>query len=245
VIFAVPESGAFPGRAVGEALQARLPGAGVLICPAGRWGTAIRADRAQRLCGPPEVQLSIGGMRLEASPAAWTPLSAAGAEALAALILEQLGPAQERRLLEVGCGIGSVSLLLARAGFLVEGFDSRWSAVLDARRNAERNGIAGARFHAAAAPGAIRRLLARGRRYDTAFIHALRKPYGEQTFALFAELGIRQVVYCSPYPANLARDAAALVRRGWRLTHATPIDLIPYSNHVLVVAGFVRQGVPA
>ncbi|MBI4574821.1 MAG: class I SAM-dependent methyltransferase [Planctomycetes bacterium] len=55
------------------------------------------------------------------------------------------------RALEVGCGAGVVSLLLARGGFRVEGVDVAGPAVRYARRAAALAGLAGVRFREARA----------------------------------------------------------------------------------------------
>jgi tRNA/tmRNA/rRNA uracil-C5-methylase (TrmA/RlmC/RlmD family) len=50
-------------------------------------------------------------------------------------------------LLDMYCGTGTIGLSLASGCREVHGFEVSSSAVADARRNAERNGITNAHFH--------------------------------------------------------------------------------------------------
>jgi 23S rRNA (uracil1939-C5)-methyltransferase len=55
-----------------------------------------------------------------------------------------------------------------------------------------------------------------------------------------AKLAPRTIVYVACDPATLARDATRLVAAGYRADRAWPIDLMPQTSHVEVVATLVR-----
>lgn len=55
---------------------------------------------------------------------------------------EFLGDLQGRRILEYGCGLGALSVLLARSGALVTTFDLSETSIEVARKRAELNGVA-------------------------------------------------------------------------------------------------------
>ncbi|TAK09519.1 23S rRNA (uracil(1939)-C(5))-methyltransferase RlmD, partial [bacterium] len=42
-------------------------------------------------------------------------------------------------------------------------------------------------------------------------------------------------------PATLARDLAALGKRGYRLTRLQPMDLFPHTFHVEILAEMMRR----
>mgnify|MGYP002717818376 FL=1 len=55
-----------------------------------------------------------------------------------------------------------------------------------------------------------------------------------------SELGARRLVYVSCNPTTLARDAAELVRQGYRLKRAGILDMFPQTAHVEAMALFER-----
>ena len=55
-----------------------------------------------------------------------------------------------------------------------------------------------------------------------------------------AASGAARVVYVSCDPATFARDGERLIAAGWRPGTITPIDLMPQTAHVELVATFVR-----
>jgi len=60
--------------------------------------------------------------------------------------------------------------------------------------------------------------------------------------AELARLPKGRIAYVSCNPSSFARDAALLVKSGWRLEAVTPIDQFLWSRQVELVAGFTRAG---
>jgi 23S rRNA (uracil1939-C5)-methyltransferase len=56
-----------------------------------------------------------------------------------------------------------------------------------------------------------------------------------------ALLGAQQILYVSCNPPTLARDLAALTRRGYKLTEVYPFDLFPQTFHLETLAVLKRQ----
>jgi len=226
----------FPARLFSTLVHDNLPGTSIFLarCPAS--GAAVAADIPSVVTGREQIELRIAGLPLRASAAAWTPLSSAGAEALIRLIHDGLTPPAGLRILEVGCGIGTISLALARAAQSVHGIDSRWSAARDAQANACSNRLSNATFQMAKAPAIFRRLVRSPGSFSAAIFHAIRKPYGAEAFALLPRLGITRLACVAPVPASLARDLADLIRLGWKVERIVPIDLIAQTAHIMSVA---------
>jgi tRNA/tmRNA/rRNA uracil-C5-methylase (TrmA/RlmC/RlmD family) len=47
-------------------------------------------------------------------------------------------------------------------------------------------------------------------------------------------------VYIACDPASFARDAALLVKEGWKLSALQPVDLFPQTSHIEICARFDR-----
>lgn len=75
--------------------------------------------------------------------------------------------------------------------------------------------------------------------YDAVVLDPPRAGAKEQMPAL-AAAAVRRIAYVSCNPATFARDAAVLVKGGWRLTGVVPVGQFLWSTHVELVAGFAR-----
>ncbi|MCB9537005.1 MAG: methyltransferase domain-containing protein [Myxococcales bacterium] len=204
------------------------------VVPPGRFDTL---RRPRHVSGPRAADFVVGADRLEATLPAWLPQAPASLAAVRAGVLELLAPRADEGVLELGCGVGTLSLALARRAATVVGVDVERAAVLDAARNAAAAGVGNASFRVGRADHAVRRLLAGGQRADVVVVHAMRKPYGAEVMRPLLAFSPRVVVYVAPSPAGLARDlAAAPWLRADRLIF---VDQIPGTGGLLTLARLV------
>lgn len=137
-----------------------------------------------------------------------------------------------RRLLDLHCGAGNLSLPLARVAASVVGVDADAGSIADAAANAAAAGLTNARFEASVADRFLRR-----RGLGGAEVVVLDPPRsGDAAVAAqLARLGPDRVLYVSCDPTTLARDARTLVEGGYRVERVQPIDLFPQTEHVETV----------
>jgi tRNA/tmRNA/rRNA uracil-C5-methylase (TrmA/RlmC/RlmD family) len=136
--------------------------------------------------------------------------------------------------LEVGCGVGTLSLPLARGARSWVGVDEVRQAVDDATFNAARAGVGNARFRVGRADHALRRLAAGGARPDGVLLHAMRRPFGAAAMSALQALGPARVAYVAPSARSLAADLAALPR--YRLARLRLLDQMPGTAHFTTLA---------
>lgn len=164
---------------------------------------------------------------------AWRPHSPQSIPVLRRLIIELLEPQATDDLLEIGCGVGTSSLPLARHARSLLGIDMERAAVIDAAANADEAGLANAVFQVGEADQAVRRLIRRGRRFDRLLVHLMRRPLGGPTLRRLTLLGARRLVYITPSVASLARDLAD--RGAWQIEQIVFVDQLPGTVHLLCV----------
>lgn len=195
----VPTDGLLIDTPAVSILTDALPrrGAGLLHRPA-----PVRGDGVLRF--------ELDGDRFGAGPRAWVPQTPSTVPALRRVVVEWLAPRASDEIVEIGCGIGLLSLPLARRAAGLCGVDIERQAALDATANAALNGVANARFRTGEATHALRRLLAGGARADGVLLHAMRRPFGEAAMRGVAALGPRRVLYLAPHAPSLARDLVHL-----------------------------------
>ncbi len=160
-------------------------------------------------------------------------------EAMVAQALEWLAPEAGERVLDLFCGLGNFALPLARKGAQVVAVEGVEEMVERARTNAARNGLVNAHFYRAD----LSKPLAEAQWASEGFAAVLLDPPRDGAFEIVRQmqtLGARRVVYVSCNAATLARDAAELVRQGYRLKQAGVLDMFPQTAHVEAMALFER-----
>ena len=199
------------------------------------------------LIGDGTVRERLLGLEFETSAAAFLQTNSRQAETLYQCAIDEAAVGPTDTVLDLYCGAGTLTLLLARLAGQAIGVESVQPAVAAARRNAERNGITNARFLGGEARQVLRQW-ARGERPDAVrpqvvVVDPPRAGLHPRVVARVAELEPRRVIYVSCNPATLARDLGDFAARDYRLTAVTPVDMFPHTAHIECVARLER--VPA
>ena len=192
---------------------------------------------ATALYGSATMHFEAGGDRFQATMPAWVPQAPGTLDALRRCVVERLEPAGAA-VLELGCGVGTTSLALARLARRFIGVDCVREAIVDANENARRAGVTGANFRLGFADRAVRRLVASGERFDAVLLHGMRGSFGARLMDVLPATGAQRVVYLAPITASLARDTVHL--RGLELIRLDFIDQMPGTAHLMAIGVFAR-----
>ena len=144
-------------------------------------------------------------------------------------------------VLDLYCGIGTISLLLAGRSRQVIGVEYVEDAVVDARNNAEMNGISNVDFYAGDAGTVLENLAGEGINFDVAVLDPPRAGCDAKVLRILANLKVPRIVYVSCNPASLARDLKLLAEMGYGLKEAQPVDMFPQTSHVETVVLMSRK----
>ncbi len=156
-------------------------------------------------------------------------------ERLYAQVLEYAALTGSERVLDIYCGIGTISLCAARSAKSVTGVEIVPDAVLNARENAAANGIENAVFFADSAENIVPKLIDAGERPDVVILDPPRKGSDGATLGAVLKAEPKRIVYVSCDPATLARDLKLLSGGGYSLTSARTYDMFPRTMHVETV----------
>jgi len=180
--------------------------------------------------------LTIGRARVALPPGCFLQATAAGEAALATLVTESCGEANQ--VADLFAGVGPFALRLAER-MRVTAIDSDQAAIAALKRAAETT--AGLKPVATEVRDLFRRPLiaAELKRYDCVVFDAPRQGAEAQARALAAS-AVPLVIAVSCNPMTFARDARILIDGGYRLTRVTPVDQFRYSFHVELVGRFER-----
>lgn len=144
-------------------------------------------------------------------------------------------------VLDLYCGIGAISLFMARSAGKVIGVEVVAEAVADAQENATRNGITNSEFIQGTGEAVLPELVKLGVRPEVVIVDPPRKGCERTALEAIMTLSPERIVYVSCKPATLARDLAILTEGGYRVETVQPVDQFPHSVHVECVVKLERQ----
>ena len=230
-----------------EALLSRLktiPGFTTLVLSVNtKKGNAVLGDKFVTLYGPGYIEDTLCGLNFRLSPRSFYQVNHHQAQRLYQTAIEKAQISKNDTVLDLYCGVGTITLAMASAAGKVIGVEVIPQAVEDARDNARRNGIENAEFFCGDAGQAALELERNGVRPDVVVVDPPRKGLNADTIEALHRMAPRRIVYVSCDPATLARDVALLKERGYTLQSATAADLFPRCAHVETVALLGRKQV--
>lgn len=144
-------------------------------------------------------------------------------------------------VLDIYCGIGTISLIAAKTAKKVTGVEIVPQAVKDANKNAKLNGITNASFFADSAENLVPHLIEKGERPNFIILDPPRKGSDKETINAIIKAAPERIAYVSCHPATLARDAALLSRGGYEIAAACGVDMFPHTAHVECVVLMSRK----
>jgi 23S rRNA (uracil1939-C5)-methyltransferase len=149
---------------------------------------------------------------------------------------EYAGLSGSERVFDLYCGIGTIGLTMAGQAGEVWGLEIVPEAIADAAGNAERNGIANARFVAGSARIGVRPLLEQAGKPDVVVLDPPRAGLSQKIVRRVLECEAKRIVYVSCNPTTLAPNAAQLTEAGYTLRRVKPVDMFPQTPHIECVA---------
>ncbi|MGI5929575.1 23S rRNA (uracil(1939)-C(5))-methyltransferase RlmD [Pseudoflavonifractor sp.] len=219
-----------------RALRNVEPGlVGVVLGVNEKKNNVILGDSYRTLWGQDWLEDTLCGFTFRLSVPSFYQVNANQAEVLYGCALDFAGLTGKETVLDLYCGIGTISLVMARQAGKVFGAEVVPQAVEDAKENALRNGVNNAEFLCGDAGEAARTLAARGVKPDVVCVDPPRKGLAEDVVDTIAAMAPERIVYVSCDPATLARDVKRFTGLGYTLRRAEAVDMFPRTAHVETV----------
>lgn len=187
-----------------------------------------------RIDGLGHVRETVGGLSFLVAPTAFFQTNVRAAAVLQQVVIAAIGDA--RRVLDLYCGSGLLSLPLAAAGASVVGIEENPQAVRDAEANRRVNHIGPARVRFIA--GRVERALPAlaHEPWDAVILDPPRQGCPDAVLReVFHRLAPPRVVYVSCHPDALLAELPQAIEAGYvaRALHA--VDMFPHTDHVEAV----------
>lgn len=216
------------------------------------WGSERIEDRLRILGTEEQVTFRI-------SPLSFYQVNPSQTEKLYSLAMEYAGLTGNETVWDLYCGIGTISLFMAKRAKQVYGIEVIPQAIEDAKENARCNGIDNATFYVGKAEEILPEFYERGgqegsigvseemsdvgsetigednlrmRHPDVIVVDPPRKGCDEKCLETMLAMQPERIVYVSCDSATLARDLKILAEGGYELKKARAVDQFGHSVHV-------------
>ncbi|NLG83868.1 MAG: 23S rRNA (uracil(1939)-C(5))-methyltransferase RlmD [Firmicutes bacterium] len=232
----------FPrGEEFGAALAAEVPQLVGLAQNINLLRTNVVLGRETRiLWGKEAIVDEVGGVRFRVSAVSFFQVNPLQTEVLYERALAYAGLTGKEMVLDVYCGVGSLTLFLARQARRVYGVEVVEEAIHDAEENARLNGIENVTFLVGEAERVLPKLAASGTRVAPAGLDPPRAGGESGVLRTLAATGVPRIVYISCNPSTLARDLKLLAEEGYVVREVQPVDMFPHTFHVESVVLITR-----
>lgn len=134
------------------------------------------------------------------------------------------------------CGIGTISLFLAKNSKKVYGIEIVEEAIKDAKQNALQNNIFNTEFFVGKSEEVIPKLVDKKIVPDVVVVDPPRKGCDKALLECLVKTKIKKIVYISCDSATFARDLNYLYKNGYKLDIVQPVDMFCMTNHIELVA---------
>lgn len=175
----------------------------------------------------------IGDVKFRISPLSFFQVNPTQTKELYGKALEFAGLTGNETVWDLYCGVGTISLFLAKSARKVYGVEIVPEAIDDARKNAALNNIENAEFFVGKAEEVVPKMYKEyGIGADVVVVDPPRKGCDEKLLATMIEMNPERIVYVSCDSATLARDLKFLRENGYEVKKVQPVDMFPHTGHV-------------
>lgn len=214
---------------------------GVVLGENTRRGNAILGDRYRTLWGRDYLTDTLCGLELRLSVPSFYQVNHDQAQRLYEKALEYAGLTGRELAVDLYCGAGTITQVLARRARHVIGGEIVPEAIRDAEESARRNGVDNVEFLCGDASRLAAELRQRGLRPDVICVDPPRKGLAPDVVEAAASMEPERIVYVSCDPATLARDVARFAPLGYRPVRACAVDLFPGTANVETVCLLTKR----
>ena len=208
---------------------------GVVLGVNTRPGNAILGDRYRTLWGADTITDTLCGLTFRLSVPSFYQVNRDQAERLYEKALEFAGLTGKETVLDLYCGAGTITQVMARRAKEVIGAEIVPEAIADARENARCNVIENVRFFCGDASAVAADFAAKNLRPDVICVDPPRKGLAPEVVEAAASMQPQRIVYVSCDPATLGRDVKRFAALGYHAVRAAAVDLFPRTAHVETV----------
>jgi 23S rRNA (uracil1939-C5)-methyltransferase len=201
------------------------------------------ADESRTIIGPGHIEEQLGALRFRISAHSFFQTNTLGAERLYECISRLAGFAGGETVWDLYCGTGSIALYISQQVGRVLGFEVISEAIVDARSNAELNGIGNCSFQLGDINDLTRdisTMLTHTGVPDVVISDPPRAGMHPRVVQALLAIAPAKIIAVSCNPSTLARDLAMLLP-AYKVSAVQPVDLFPHTPHIECVVALEKR----
>ena len=216
-----------------EDLNAKFPQVKTIVKNINMKNTnVILSQENINLYGDGYIEDKLGEYTFKISPLSFYQVNPVQAENLYNLGVEMAQISKNDTVFDLYCGIGTISLFMAKYADKVYGIEIVKEAVDAAKENAVLNGVNNTEFYAGDVEIVLDDLINnKGVKADIVMFDPPRKGLDKNSINNILKIKPKKMVYISCNPATLVRDLAEFECL-YQVQKIVPVDMFPWTSHV-------------
>jgi 23S rRNA (uracil1939-C5)-methyltransferase len=219
-----------------QEIQKRLPQAKSIVQNInGQKTSVIFGNETNTLAGRDFIQETLGELDFELSARTFFQLNPTQTLKLYNEVKKAAELTGTEKVVDAYCGVGTIGLWLADHAAEIRGIDIIPESILDAKKNAKRNGITHTKYVPGKAEEVLPKWFKKGWHPDVIIMDPPRTGLDSQLLQTILQVKPKKVVYVSCNPSTLAKNIQTL-NKDYQVKYIQPVDMFPQTTHCEVVA---------
>lgn len=192
---------------------------------------AVKCDKLITYYGNPYFHEKIMNLKFKITPFAFFQPNTMAAEKLYKNLLEIINNIEEKAILDLYSGTGTISQIIAGKAKKVTGIEINKEAVQMARQNAKLNNLGNCYFIAGDVLDKIE-VLDVNEKPDIIIVDPPRPGINPQALRKILKYNINEFIYVSCNPRSLIRDLKTIINNGYNIKKVKCVDMFPHTHHI-------------
>ena len=203
-------------------------------------GAEIIGDNLCHLKGEKYIIEELGKIKYQIYPNTFFQLNSEIAEKLYNQVLKSLKLSFKETILDVYCGVGSISLYIAHNSKEVIGIEYNKNSIIAAEENAKLNKIENAKFYQGNAHELLLKMIKDGKVFDAIVLDPPRTGLDDKIIEALLESNVKKIIYVSCNPQTFAKNLDKLSEK-YNVNSIIPFDMFPNTSNVETVCCLSRK----
>jgi 23S rRNA (uracil1939-C5)-methyltransferase len=192
-------------------------------------GVLVNSRKGSFSLGETILEVQIEGLNFQYSPLAF--IQNNGEQSLNIYQMMRTLSKNSNVILDLYCGIGISTLLLAGQEKKIVGIEGNPTAVELAKNNAKRHGFSKIRFIRADVKNVVKHWM-KDLRPDLVLVNPPRTGLDQKVILDLLSENPQEILYLSCMPSTLARDLQLLCKEKYKVSLCQPFDMFPQTGHI-------------